>query len=60
MNDYVDLILCVMEVESHGEGLDPMQAAEVPLIRNIPKSRMAYRTHIIQSIAVYKNCMQFL
>ena len=37
MNDYVDLILCVMEVESHGEGLDPMQAAEGPFNKKYPK-----------------------
>ena len=37
MQDHVELILCVMEVESHGEGLDPMQAAEGPFNKKYPK-----------------------
>ncbi|MCQ5280558.1 lysozyme family protein, partial [Clostridium sp. DFI.1.208] len=37
MADHVELILCVMEVESHGEGMDPMQAAEGPFNKKYPK-----------------------
>ncbi|MFQ7112203.1 MAG: lysozyme family protein [Anaerovoracaceae bacterium] len=37
MADHVELILCVMEVESHGEGMDPMQAAEGPFNKEYPK-----------------------
>ena len=37
MEDYVDLILCVMELESHGNGLDPMQASEGPFNKRYPK-----------------------
>lgn len=37
MSEYLDLVLCVMEVESHGEGLDPMQSAEGPFNKKYPK-----------------------
>lgn len=37
MEDYIDLVLCVMEVESHGNGLDPMQASEGPFNKRYPK-----------------------
>lgn len=37
MAEHVDLILCVMEVESHGEGMDPMQASEGPFNKKYPK-----------------------
>lgn len=37
MTDYVDLILCVMQVESNGQGSDPMQAAEGPYNKRYPK-----------------------
>lgn len=37
MDDYVDLILCVMQIESNGLGLDPMQASEGPFNKRYPK-----------------------
>ena len=38
MSDYVELILCVMQVESNGEGLDPMQSSEGPYNKKYPKT----------------------
>lgn len=37
MSDYVDLILAVMQVESGGNGNDPMQASEGPFNKKYPK-----------------------
>lgn len=37
MENYIDLILCVMQVESNGQGSDPMQAAEGPYNKRYPK-----------------------
>lgn len=37
MGRYVDLILCVMEVESHGNGNDPMQASEGGYNKKYPR-----------------------
>lgn len=37
MEEYVELILSVMQVESNGEGLDPMQASEGAYIKLYPK-----------------------
>ena len=37
MEDYVDLILAVMQVESGGTGGDPMQASEGPFNKKYPQ-----------------------
>ena len=37
MEDYVDLILAVMQVESGGTGSDPMQASEGPFNKKYPQ-----------------------
>lgn len=37
MSDWVDLVLAVIQVESGGNGLDPMQASEGPFNKQYPK-----------------------
>lgn len=37
MQEYVNLILCVMQIESGGSGLDPMQSAEGPFNDKYPR-----------------------
>lgn len=37
MNEYIDLILAVMQVESNGMGSDPMQSSEGPFNKKYPK-----------------------
>ena len=53
MEDYVDLILAVMQVESGGTGSDPMQASEGPFNKKYP---MGSRIRITRSAAVSKSC----
>lgn len=56
MEDYVDLILTVMQVESGGTGSDPMQASEGRSTKNIRRYPMGSRIRITRSAAVSKSC----
>lgn len=61
MSDYVDLILCVMQVESNGEGLDPMQASEGPFNKKYPQKPDGITDPIYSircGIQELKDCLQ--